>query len=161
MTVVPGLIYHVFPFYFKPSRVCRHKETINFPLNVSRCFAPNVTVLVNVGNIDRHSDGQNGSFLLITIDSVYFEGHVHNDIKNFRTSFFEPFCLSAASCLCCSCDAFTQPRSTSLTAWAKIQESKKCAVGHLLCVRSEIVEISSPNWTQLTIKVRNDQILTI
>ena len=51
MTVVPGLIYHVFSFYFKPSRVCRHKETINFPLNVSRCFAPNVTVLVNVGNI--------------------------------------------------------------------------------------------------------------
>ena len=52
------------------------------------------------------------------------------------TSFFEPFCLSAASCLCCSCEAFTQPRSTSLTAWAKIQQSKQCTVGPSTVKRS-------------------------
>ena len=34
------------------------------------------------------------------------------------------------------CEAFTQPRSTSLIAWAKIQESKQCTVGPSTVKRS-------------------------
>ena len=44
------------------------------------------------------------------------------------------------------CEAFTQPRSTSLIAWAKIQESKQCTVGPstVKCSPSLILHYSQP-----------------
>ena len=44
------------------------------------------------------------------------------------------------------CEAFTQPRSTPLTAWAKIQESKQCTVGPstMKCSPSLVLHHSQP-----------------